>query len=148
MRIYYCITALANIISVIAFYKNINITVLSVLPLALIALMIFQAILLKGERAENGFETAYASNLTADEQNTMSNIGSAFLLATIPFMIPFVIFFSSPVKLISILVYIVGLLGGGVIYRLKNNGKIKKRVENENKERIEQEKKEQLGKLK
>ena len=148
MWIYYCITALANIISVIAFYKSINITVLSVLPLALIALMIFQAILLKGEKAENGFETAYASNLTADEQNMMSNIGSAFLLATIPFMIPFIIFFSSPVKIISIIVYIVGLLGGGVIYRLKNNGEIKKRLEAEDQERREQEKKEQFGKYK
>ena len=146
MWIYYCITALANIISVIAFYKSINITVLSVLPLALIALMIFQAILLKGEKAENGFETAYTSNLTADEQNMMSNIGSAFLLATIPFMIPFIIFFSSPVKIISIIVYIVGLLGGGVIYRLKNNGEIKKRLEAEDQERREQEKKEQFGK--
>ena len=146
MWIYYCITALANIISVIAFYKSINITVLSVLPLALIALMIFQALLFKNEKVENGFRTAYGSNLTADEENKMLDSGSTFLFATIPWMIPFILFFPAIVKVLSILVYIIGLVGGLILYRIKNKGKIVNRINAEEKERQEQEKKEQLGK--
>ena len=148
MCIYYCITILANLISVIVFYKNINITAMSALPLALIALMIFQAIMRKNEKAERGFKTAYASNLTPDEENAMSGIGAMLIFAAIPWIIPFVIFFSSPVKALSIIVYIFSLLGGGIFYRLKNKDKIKNRIENENKELKEQEKKEQLGKWK
>lgn len=148
MTIYYCITIIANIVAAIVFYKNINVTVLSVMPLFLIALMIFQALLFKNEKVENGFRTTYGSNLTADEENKMLDSGSSFLLATIPWMIPFILFFPSIVKVISILVYIVGLVGGLILYRIKNKGKIVNRIDAEEKERQEQEKREQLGKWK
>ena len=148
MIIYYCITIIANIVAAIVFYKNINVTVLSVIPLFLIALMIFQALLFKNEKVENGFRTAYGSNLTADEENKMLDSGSSFLLATIPWMIPFILFFPSIVKVISILVYIVGLVGGLILYRIKNKGRIVNRMAAEEKERQEQEKKEQLGRWK
>ena len=148
MIIYYCITIIANIVAAIVFYKNINVTVLSVMPLFLIALMIFQALLFKNEKLENGFKTAYGSNLTADEENKMLDSGSSFLLATIPWMIPFILFFPSIVKVISILVYIVGLVGGLILYRIKNKGRIVNRMDAEEKERQEQEKKEQLGRWK
>ena len=148
MIIYYCITIIANIVAAIVFYKNINVTVLSVMPLFLIALMIFQALLFKNEKVENGFRTAYGSNLTADEENKMLDSASSFLLATIPLMIPFILFFPSIVKVISILVYIIGLVGGLVLYKIKNKGKIINRMDAEEKERREQEKKEQLGQWK
>ena len=148
MIIYYCITIIANIVAAIVFYKNINVTVLSVIPLFLIALMIFQALLFKNEKVENGFRTTYGSNLTADEENKMLDSGSSFLLATIPWMIPFILFFPSIVKVISILVYIVGLVGGLILYRIKNKGRIVNRMDAEEKERQEQEKKEQLGRWK
>ena len=146
MIVYYCITIIANIVASIVFYKNINVTVLSVMPLLLIALMIFQALLFKNEKVENGFRTAYGSNLTADEENKLLSSGSSFLFATIPWMIPFVLFFSAIVKVLSILVYIIGLVGGLILYRIKNKGKIVNRINAEEKERQEQEKKEQLGK--
>lgn len=148
MIIYYCITIIANIVAAIVFYKNINVTVLSVMPLLLIALMIFQALLFKNEKVENGFRTAYGSNLTADEENKMLDSGSSFLLATIPWMIPFILFFPSIVKVLSILAYFVGLVGGLILYRIKNKGKIVNRIDAEEKERQEQEKKEQLGRWK
>ena len=148
MIIYYCITIIANIVAAIVFYKNINVTVLSVMPLFLIALMIFQALLFKNEKVENGFRTTYGSNLTADEENKMLDSGSSFLLATIPWMIPFILFFPSIVKVISLLVYIVGLVGGLLLYRIKNKGRIVNRMDAEEKERQEQEKKEQLGRWK
>ena len=148
MIMYYCITIIANIVAAIVFYKNINVTVLSVMPLFLIALMIFQALLFKNEKVENGFRTAYGSNLTADEENKMLDSGSSFLLATIPWMIPFILFFPSIVKVLSILVYIIGMVGGLILYRIKNKGRIVNRMDAEEKERQEQEKKEQLGRWK
>ena len=146
MIIYYCITIIANIVAAIVFHKGINVTGLSVMPLFLIVLMIFQALLFKNEKVENGFRTAYGSNLTAGEENKMLDSGSSFLFATIPWMIPFVLFFSSIVKVLSILVYIIGLVGGLILYRVKNKGKIVNRMDVEEKELQEQEKKEQLGK--
>ena len=146
MTIYYCITIIVNIVAVIVFYKNINVTGLSVIPLFLIALMIFQALLFKNDKVENGFRTAYGSNLTADEENKLLSSGSSFLFATIPWMIPFILFFPSIVKALSILIYIIGLVGGLILYRIKNKGKIVNRINAEEKERQEQEKKEQLGK--
>ncbi|MBR2346627.1 MAG: hypothetical protein IKA68_03380 [Clostridia bacterium] len=148
MLIYYCIAIIANVVAIIAFYKNINITGLSIVPIFLIALMIFQALMFKHEKVENGFRTKYGSNLTADEENAMQSVGSKFLYATIPWMIPFIVFFSSPIKLISVLVYIIGFIGGSVLYVLKNKNKITDRMSAEEKERQEQEKKEQLGKWK
>ena len=148
MLIYYCIAIIANVVAIIAFYKNINITGLSIVPIFLIALMIFQALMFKHEKVENGFRTKYGSNLTADEENAMQSVGSKFLYATIPWMIPFIVFFSSPIKLFSVLVYIIGFIGGSVLYVLKNKNKITDRMSAEEKERQEQEKKEQLGKWK
>ena len=148
MVIYYCITILANIATIPIFYEYINISALSIVPLFLIALMIFQALLFKNEKVENGFRTAYGSNLTADEENKLLSSGSSFLFATIPWMIPFVLFFPAIVKVLSILVYIIGLVGGLILYRVKNKGKTVNRIDAEEKERQEQEKKEQLGKWK
>lgn len=148
MVIYYFITILANIAAIPIFYEYINISALSIVPLFLIALMIFQALLFKNEKVENGFRTAYGSNLTADEENKLLSSGSSFLFATIPWMIPFVLFFPAIVKVLSTLVYIIGLVGGLILYRIKNKGKIVNRIDAEEKERQEQEKKEQLGKWK
>ena len=148
MIVYYSITILANIIAIFIFRKNINISALSIIPLILIALMIFQAYFFKKEKVENGFRTTYRSNLTDNEENNMLNSTSTFLLATIPWIIPFIFFFPSFVKILSVLVYIVGLIGGFILYRIKNKGKIVDRIDVEEKERQRQEKKEQLGKWK
>ena len=148
MVIYYCITILANIAAIPIFFEYINISALSIVPLFLIALMIFQALLFKNEKVENGFRTAYGSNLTADDENKMLDSGSTFLFATIPWMIPFILFFLSPVKLLSVLIYVLGLAGGPILYKFKNRGKITNRISAEEQERREQEKKEQLGKWK
>ena len=148
MIIYYSITILANIIAIFIFHKNINISALSIIPLILIALMIFQAYFFKKEKVENGFRTTYRSNLTDNEENNMLNSASTFLLATIPWITPFIFFFPSFVKILSVLVYIVGLIGGLILYRIKNKGKIVDRIDVEEKERQEQEKREQLGKWK
>ena len=148
MLIYYCVTIIANIVAIFVFYKSINIDGLSLIPLCLIALMVFQAIFFKNEKVEDNSRTAYGSNLTTDEENKMLFSGSTFLLAMIPWMIPFIFFFPSFVKVLSILIYIIGLVGGLVLYRFKNKERINKRMKVEETQRQEQEKKEQLGKWK
>ena len=148
MIIYYCITILANIVAIFIFRKSISISALSILPLFLIALMIFQALFFKNEKVENGFRTAYGSDLTADEENRMLSYASSFLFAAIPWIIPFLLFFSPIIKVLSVLVYLIGLIGGTITFQIKNKGKIIRRINSEEMERQEQEKKEQLGKWK
>ena len=148
MSIYYAITLTANIIAAIVFRKSINITAISLLPLLLIALMCFQAIIFKNERSESGFDTSYGSDLTPNEKNHMSDIIFQSLLGTTVWMIPFVLFFSSAIKFISIGIYLIGFATGTIIYRIKNKSSIMSRMNKEDKERREQEKREELGKFK
>ena len=123
MFIYYSITIALNLIVAVVFYQSINITALSIIPLFLIALMLFQAMLFKNEKAENGFKTNYGETLTNAEQNGMNLSISKFLPATIPWMIPFILFFPSFVKALSIFIYSIGLGGGAVLFKIKNKGK-------------------------
>ena len=148
MIIYYCITIFINVILSVIFRNYINITYLSLIPLFVIVLMIFQAAFFKTHKIESGFKTNYGSNLTVEEENEMQKNIANFMLAMIPLMIPFIFFFPSFVKVFSIILYIVSLFGGVIIFRLKNKDKIVGRAEQEEKERKEQEKKEQLGKWK
>ena len=148
MRIYYCVTIVLNIVSIFVFHEYIHITEFSLIPLILIGLMVFQATIFNNGKVENGFRTAYGSNLSENEENQMMKIGSQFLYATIPWIIPFILFFSSFVKILSILIYFVGLLGGFVLYRCKHKSNIRNRIKAEENVRQEQEKKEQLGKWK
>jgi len=148
MVIYYCITIIANIIAAIAFQKSINITGLSLIPSFLIALMFFQALIFRNEKVENGFRTAYGSNLTADEENKKLSNGSNFLLGIIPWLIPFILFFPSFIKVLSVFIYLIGLVGGLILYNIKNKKNISNRMNAEETDRQHQEKKEKSGKWK
>ncbi len=147
-NLYYCIMIIANIVLAVIFYRNINITILSFVPIFLIALIVFQVKYFKNEKVENDFRTTYGSNLTEDEETSMFEYISKALIAIIPWMIPFVIFFSSLIKALSIFVYVFGFISGALMYRLRNRDKVLSRIKFEEKEREEQEKKEQLGKWK
>jgi len=149
MRIYCLIAVVANIIAVVAFHKNINISVLSILPLVFIALMLFQAALFKKEKIENGFRTAYGSPFTAEEENGMTDFASTALYAAIPLMIPFIFFFPSAAKVLSsFIVYALAFVAGLFTYRIKNKDVLKGRLDKEDAERREQEKKESMGEWK
>ena len=149
MRIYYLIAVVANVIAAVAFHKNINISVLSILPLVFIALMLFQAALFKKVKTENGFRTAYASPFTAEEENGMTDFASTALHAAIPLVIPFIFFFPSAVKVLaSFVIYALAFATGLFTYRIKNKDAIKGRFDNEETERREQEKKESMGEWK
>ncbi len=148
MRIYYSITVVANIIAIAAFHKNINITALSVLPLFFIALILFQATIFKKEKWEKGFRTRYGSDFTEEEENAMSDFAATALYTAIPLMIPFIFFFPSAIKFLSVLIYLIALIAGIFAYRIKNKDALKGRFEREEAERREQEKKESMGEWK
>lgn len=148
MTIYYFVVGIANLIAVIAFYKNINITALSVLPLFFIGLILFQATVFKKEKWEKGFRTRYGSDFNEEEENAMSDFAATALYAAIPLMIPFVLFFPSAIKFLSVLIYLLALIVGIFAYRIKNKNALKGRFDREESERREQEKKESLGKWK
>lgn len=148
MTIYYFVTGIADLIAVIAFYKCINITVLSILPLFFIALILFQAAIFKKEKWEKGFRTRYGSDFTEEEENAMSDFAATALYAAIPLMIPFIFFFPSAIKFLSVLIYLIALIAGIFTYRIKNKDAIKDRFDKEETERREQEKKESMGEWK
>lgn len=148
MTIYYFVTGIADLIAVIAFYKCINITVLSILPLFFIALILFQAAIFKKEKWEKGFRTRYGSDFTEEEENAMSDFAATALYAAIPLMIPFIFFFPSAIKFLSVLIYLIALIAGIFTYRIKNKDALKGRFDKEEIERREQEKKESMGEWK
>ena len=132
MRVYYCITVLANAVAVIALHKRLHITELSILPLFLMILMVFQAFYFRSEKVSHGSSTtAYGSNLTPKEENELLASASRSLCAAIPWMIPFVLFFSSPIKMLSVIVYILALIVGPSFYKMKNKKKIIGRMSDE-----------------
>lgn len=148
MTIYYFVTGIADLIAVIAFYKCINITELSILPLFFIALILFQAAIFKKEKWEKGFRTRYGSDFTEEEENAMSDFAATALYAAIPLMIPFIFFFPSAIKFLSVLIYLIALIAGIFTYRIKNKDALKGRFDKEEIERREQEKKESMGEWK
>lgn len=146
--IYYAVTIILNIIAAFIFHEHINITVMSILPLLLLGLMIFQGFFFRNYKIEDGFRTAYGSDLNENEENTLFIYNSNSIFTAIPFVIPFVIFFVSGIKFISILVYILALTSGPIIYRLKHKGTISNRINAQNDELKRQKEKEELGKWK
>ncbi len=148
MLIYYLATVVINIVAIIVFHKNIQFNALSVLPIVFIALMLFQAALFKKETWEKGFRTRYGSDFTEEEENAMSDFAATALYAAIPLMIPFVFFFPSAIKFLSVLIYLIALIAGVFAYRIKNKDALRGRFDREAAERREQEKKESLGKWK
>ena len=149
MLIYYIVATLVNIIAIVVFHKSIQIEILSVLPLAFVALMLFQAALFKKEKIENGFRTAYASPFTAEEENGMTGFAATALYAAIPLMIPFIFFFPPAIKVLSsFIIYALAFAIGLFTYRIKNKDVLKDRFDKEETERREQEKKESMGEWK
>ena len=130
------------------FYKQINISLLSIVPSALFVLMLFEGFLLKSERIENGFKTAFGSNLNTEEENVILIYSSNSLLISAPFLIPFIVFFPSLFKLFSLIIFVMGFASGAIVFRLKHKNRINKRIDDERYELEKQRKNEELGKWK
>lgn len=148
MILYFCLMLLANAVLAIIFHQSITVTLFSLIPLFLIGIMIFQSLYFKSDDAKHTFDTAYHSGFTHKEVAEMSLVASKALLYAVPLMIPFVLFFSSLIKAVSIIVYLVSFAAGPLVYRIKNKDSLNRRANSEKKELETQLQKEELGKSK
>ena len=146
--IYYIVTLGLNLVGVIVFHENLNLVFNSVIPLFMIGLSIFQIAYFSKHPNKKDFNTHNDSDLTEGEWEKMTSYMIASYLIFIPWMLPFVWFFSAGVKLISILVFLLAFTGGMIWYRLRHRKEYEARFAKENKELEEQRKREELGQWK
>lgn len=143
--VYYILAVGANIVSFFVFSNYINISVMSIIPLILIVLAVFQSVYFNKQSENNDFNTAYGSGFTENEQAQLSKYTSKTLLLVIPFIVPFIFYFTSGLKLITILFYVLSLIIGPVVYRIKNKDDLNRRINKQKKELEEQKKREEMG---
>ena len=148
MILYFCLMLLANVVLAIIFHQSITVTLFSLIPLFLVVIMIFQSIYFKSDDTKHTFSTAYHSGFTHKEEAEMSLVASKALLYAVPLMIPFVLFFSSLIKAVSIIVYLVSFAAGPLVYRIKNKDSLNHRANSEKIELETQLQKEELGEWK
>lgn len=146
--VYYLITVIATIIIAISNTDIINISIYSVIPLILIAISAFQAFYHYNNRSKIDFNSGNNSPLLEKEWNILSVYMSFSFVFFIPLMFPFVVFFPTPAKALSLILYFLAFISGNIYFRLKYGNAIKSRLDDENKSLTEQLKKEEMGKLK
>ncbi len=150
LTIYYCAHIAINTVLLIAFYSHINFHVLSLIPIFLVALMLFQTTFFKiDSKKDSCGDTAYSVGngvrLTEQEQAYQyAYLKHSFLLC-IPFEWPLIFFFASYWKLIGIVPYILAYVIGAVVFKVKNGKAIQARINREKKELEEQMKREKMG---
>ena len=148
LSIYYGCHIVINVVFGVAFSSHIQFHILSIVPIILIALMLFQTTLFKADTKAVG-DTAYSVGNTVrltDEEQTLqySYLKHSFLLC-IPFELPLIFFLPSYWKLLGLVPYIFAYIIGGVVFKVKMGKQIKIRVEAEKRNLEEQRKREELG---
>lgn len=126
-KTYMALSTLALIISVIAFWKSININAASICPLflAFLSLLQIMTFISSANSADEGeTETAYSdqNGLTRIEQSDLFRIHGLTKIALLPLLALFAVFFSSVYKIIlPIVIYIVSFLVARWIFIKKRN---------------------------
>ena len=148
LSIYYGCHIVINVVFLVAFSSHIQFHILSIVPIFLIALMLFQTTLFKADTKAVG-DTAYSVGNTVrltDEEQTLqySYLKHSFLLC-IPFELPLIFFLPSYWKLIGIIPYILAYIIGGIVFKVKNGKEIQERIDREKKELKDQMRREELG---
>ncbi len=151
--IYYSVTAALNIAAILIFFDLINLDYLSLLPLVLIGVSLWQALLFRNTRStpegRNNYATGNTARLTDEETDIFNDYSAAAAMMSIPLYVPFIFFFPSGIKLLSLAVFFVAIIGGGVCFRLSPHGKkLRARLDNERTELKEQQAREEMGKMK
>ena len=148
MIFYYVILLAVNILAIVIFNGKINITAISIVPLVLMGLSIFQATYLHNHRSKKDFNTNNNSPLTEAEWEAMALCMRNAYLLSIPLYIPLIFFVLLWIKMLSLLLYLVGFSGGTIYYRIKHEDKLNARFAKEKEEFDVQKAKEELGKWK
>ncbi len=146
--IYHIVCVAIDILCVVLMPQYIHITSMSLVPVAMILLTILQVCLFKDTQQEEGFSTAYGSELNASEQNTWTHYMKFSLMLSLPWQFIFVMFFPNAVKFFSCLWYVIFFVGGSVAFRLKHGKQLGRRKQAQREELEEQRKREELGKWK
>lgn len=141
MILYHLAAFLITMLTAIIWPKYVNITPLSLIPLLLALLMAFQAWFFRNEPIDSEFSTAYGWAIPTEEQNRRAKAMSITLRWAIPLQLPLIVFFSSAVKLISIVIYLLSIITAPLIdtFRAKA-GKRRVKKSSQNAENILKEK--------
>lgn len=146
--IYYGITVALNVVFALFFREHLNITLISAVPIFLMALSIFQAIYFANNRGKGNFSTSYGSELTEEEWAQISSYMTSSFFACIPHFVPFVLFFSTFAKCLSVLIFLAAFVSASMRYRIRHGADMRARLEQEAKDLTEQKNREELGKWK
>lgn len=149
MYIYYFVHAILNIGLLTAFRDGINITFYSAVPTFIMVLMFIQTCTFRVDFQDSVKGAAYSPSdnvrLTLEERQKQYEYLRYSFRVFIPFVLPFMFFFSSYVKLFSLIPYVLGYLVGGVSFRIKYGNTINERMRAEKDELKKQIQNEELG---
>ena len=148
--LYYASHAVMNAVLLIAFHNSITFHYLSLAPLVLTAIMLFNSFFYKEQTEEKTYygDTAYSESsprLSFEEQKEAYGYFRLSFLLMIPFEIPFIFFLPSYFKLFSLVPFILAYVLGGLISRKKMGKRVKARLDAEKQELAEQKRREELG---
>lgn len=145
--IYYSTAIMLNIISIFLLHHRIQITATSMIPALLSLLSVFLAFYYAHNR-EN--DTTYSTkiNISNVEWRKFTSYISCSHLIAIPLYLPFIWFFSSWVKLLSILLFLLAFIGSNAVFRIKHGKECQSRNDREKNELQKQKRKEELGQWK
>lgn len=148
LAIYIFVTLFLNVLSAFVFYKHLHISVLSLLPLSLMVVMLFQVLYYRKGKTEDECSTAYGSDFNSKEQSALLQYASKSLTVGITLLIPFILFFTDIVKTLSVPIYILSFAAGIIYYRINHKDELQNRIQEEKRQLEEQMKKENQGKWK
>lgn len=148
--LYYTVSLIINCIIIFIFKGNINIDTGSASPVFLVILSAFMAVYYYTNRSKEDFSTNYYGvEFTEDEWESISLYTCRCNALAIPLYVPFIFFFPSLIKVIlSVLIFIVSIVGGIVFYRIKFRKELHFRFENEKRELEIQKRLEESGRWK
>ena len=142
--IYYTVVFVLNVTSLVMFHRYINIIEISVVPILLMLLAIFLAFYYHRNKE---CETTYSvgAGITNAEWDQVTSYTMYCYLISIPLFFPFIWFFSSWIKWLSVLIFLIAFAGGSIVFRIKHGKELRARYDKENLEFQKQKKKEEMG---
>ncbi len=120
LLLYIIVSLIANGISLFVFKENIIIGKSSLLPLLFLLLMLFIGINQYYNRGKYDFNSNNFSELSEEEWEKVSVYLSRSLIICAFLNIPFIFFFNTYVKILSLLLVFIGFISGPTYYKIKN----------------------------
>jgi len=145
---YYLISFSITVFFAIVFREHIRITSLSVIPLICMALSVFMSLFNRNQQKESLNYNLNTIELSDHEYAQIAFFSSLPHSLGIPLHLPFILFFTSPIKFLSIVIFLICFILGPLIFRAKHKNQLYDRLTREETEKREQMQKEELGKWK